>query len=124
MFPSNITLVSASSEDIEFKQISIDSSGSVRLDDLSTNVEPRKMVIRHSVSTPKGSSVPVDRHLVQFTKTKVDEQGSPQTAIVNMTIAVPRSGAIDSDDVENLLVFSLGFLSVGDNLSGLLLGEY
>jgi hypothetical protein len=54
-----------------------------------TLAEPIEMKISHSTSG-KGEAI-VDRHLVQFTRTVVDAVGVPRVAIVNFTIAMPRS---------------------------------
>lgn len=124
MFASNITINDNAAVARTFKQISSDSSGAGRIDDSTTNLSPRKMAIRHSSSTPKGSTVVVDRHLLQFSTVKVDTAGKPQTAVLNFTISVPRSSAIVQADIDHLVAFCKNWIAVGANVTGLLLGEY
>lgn len=124
MFDSNITINDNAAVAKTFKQISADSSGSARIDDSTTNLAPRRMVIRHSVSTPKGSSVQADRHLVQFSTVKVDADGEAYTATINLTFAIPRTAEVAQADVDHLLAFVKNWIGVGSNVTGLLLGEY
>lgn len=123
MFASNITINDSAAAAKTFKQVQVDSTGSIRIDDSTTNLEPRKMVVRHTTSTPKGTSVTVDRHLLQFSVVQMDTENEPQTATVNLTIAVPRSPAISDADVDHLLAFVKNWIGVAANVDGLLLGE-
>lgn len=123
MFNSNISINDNSAASKTFKLIVNETAGSIRMDDSTTNLAPRKMAIRHSVSTPKGSTVPVDRHLLQFSVVKIDTENEPQTAIVNLTITVPRSPAVVQADVDHLLAFVKNWIAVGANVTGLILGE-
>lgn len=124
MFASNITINDNAAAAKVFKQISSDATGSVRMDDSTTNITPRKMVIRHTVSTPKGSQYEVDRHLLQFSVVKTDTENEPVTATVNLTVSVPRSTAVAQADVDHLLAFAKNWIGVGSNVSGLMIGEY
>lgn len=124
MFASNISINDQAAASRTFKQVSLDQTGSVRIDDSTTNLSPRKMVVRHSNSTPKGSSVVSDRHLLQFSTTKLDTDGKPHTAVINLTVSVPRSSAVAQADVDHLLAFVKNWIAVGANVTGLMLGEY
>lgn len=124
MFASNITINDNAAAARTFKQISADGSNSVRIDDSTTAVLPRQMVIRHSVSTPKGSSVKVDRHLLQFSVTKADAAGASYTGVINVTLSQPRTSAIVAADYDHLWAFVKNWLTTSGNFSGLQLGEY
>lgn len=124
MFASNITINDNAAAAKTFKQVSMDATGSVRIDDSTTNLSPRKMVLRHSTSTPKGSSVVSDRHLLQFSTTKLDADAKPHTAVINLTASVPRNGAITQTDVDHLFAFLKNWIATGSNVTGMLLGEY
>jgi hypothetical protein len=122
-FASNISINDNAAASKTFKQISSEPTGTVRMDDSTTNVAPRQMVIRHTKSTPKGSTVVTDRHLLQFSTTKVDTENEAQTAIVNLTISIPRSPAVVQADVDHLLAFVKNWIATGANVTGLVLGE-
>lgn len=124
MFASNISINDNAAASRTFKQVSIDATGSVRFDDSTTNLSPRKMTIRHSTSIPKGSSVVSDRHLLQFSTTKLDADSKAHTAVINLTVSVPRSTAVAQADVDHLLAFVKNWIATGSNVTGLLLGEY
>lgn len=51
---------------------------------------PKTLVVKHSTTGSKADIV--DRHLVQISDTVKDSVGVLRTAVVNLTIAVPRDG--------------------------------
>lgn len=130
MFSGDIALDGATGTESTFKLISQNSGESTRIDSSTTLAEPKLMTIKHTV-TGKGAAA-VDRHLVQFALTKNDASGMPKTAVVNFTIAVPRS-TITTADVKDLAAHAVDFISDGGfsgagfagvlNLNGLLIGE-
>jgi len=73
------------------------------VDTASTPAEPRGLKVKHQVSG-KGSNA-VDRHLIQVYKTKVSTtDGQPKTAVVNITMNLPRDAILSSTDVYNLFM--------------------
>lgn len=128
-FAADLVLDDASGDDVTYRLVSTDNQGTRRID-IATNLSaPAHLAIRHS-TTGKGADI-VDRHLVQFTRTIVDSNGSPRTLTVNLTMAVPRSAVITSqivkDQVMNLLDLmsdgALTTLATSNNIDSLLRGE-
>jgi hypothetical protein len=76
-------------------------TGSDWIDTASTPQEPRGFKIKHQVSG-KGKDI-VDRHLISFYSTKMDAETIPRTAVVNLTLAVPRNTIITNTIMYNLL---------------------
>lgn len=62
---------------------------------------PEMMRIAHSSSNIKGTIT--DRHLLQFSLKKRNNIGDEGTALVNLTLSVPRNGVFDNDDVHHLV---------------------
>jgi len=128
-FTDDLVLDDVSGDDVTYRLTSRDGSGSKRIDVATTLSEPAFLSIRHSASG-KGSDI-VDRHLVQFTRTKNDSNGTPRTLTLNLTVAVPRNSAITStiinDQIMNLLdlMASGGLASLAStaNIDSLLRGE-
>lgn len=128
-FTSDLVLDDVSGDDVTYRLTSTDAGGSKRIDIATTLQEPAFLSIRHSL-TGKGADA-VDRHLVQFTRTKTDANGIPRTLTVNFTMAVPRSSVITAalvaDQVQNLLdLLSSGALTTlasTANIDSLLRGE-
>lgn len=116
-FTDTLTLDDASGDATTYVLLSQDATGTRRLNSASTSAEPSALVIKHSSS---GSGVnAVDRHLVQFSITKLDANDIPRSGIVNFTLAVPRATVITSamiiDLVSNLidLIADGGFSDTG-----------
>lgn len=128
-FTSDLVLDDASGDDVTYRLVSSDNTGTKRIDIATTLAAPAHLAIRHSVAG-KGADI-VDRHLVQFTRTIVDTNGSPRTLTVNLTLAVPRSSVITSqivkDQIMNLLDLmsdgALTTLATSANIDSLLRGE-
>lgn len=128
-FTDDLVLDDVSGDDVTYRRTSSDSQGTTRIDIATTLQEPAFLRIRHQ-TTGKGGDA-VDRHLVQFERTKLDANGTPRTLTVNFTMAVPRSTAITSalvqDQVMNLLdlLASGGLASLAStaNIDSLLRGE-
>lgn len=70
---------------------------------------PTAAAIKHTVLNP--GAIGSDRHLVQFSKSAVDSEGVRQTAIMNITISVPRTSALTETDVKDLWYYGKNFLS-------------
>lgn len=130
-FTDTLTLDDATGDAVEYALVGRDLNGSSRINTATTATEPSNFVIKHSKSG-SGSNM-VDRHLVQVSKTLSDSAGVSRTAIVNFTMAVPRSSVITQahviDMVSNLIDFIAngGFSDTGiaatTNLTALLRGE-
>jgi len=130
MLAQTLTLDDASGDETSYILVSQDSNGTRRIHDIDSLAEPGTLVIKHSVN---GSGMDaVDRHLVQFTRTLLST-GKPRTAVVNLTLSVPRDTVITSgiviDMVANLvdLIADGGFTTAGfaaiTTLTALLRGE-
>jgi hypothetical protein len=128
-FTDDLVLDDVSGDDVTYRLTARDGSGSKRIDIATTLAEPAFLSIRHS-QAGKGADI-VDRHLVQFTRTKNDTNGVPRTMTVNLTVAVPRNTAFTStiinDQIMNLLdlMASGGLASLAStaNIDSLLRGE-
>ena len=68
-------------------------------------------------TAPDGS----DRHLVKFTKLVMDSNLRPRTAVLNVTLAVPRVG-ITRTNVDDLIAEAKEFL-VTANVDRIMRGE-
>lgn len=122
MFPATIALANASAVDKNFTQIRLEDSGSVRIDESTNTLTPRKMAIRHSVSGKPDEYV--DRALVQFSTVAIDSNGVPRTLVMNFTLAVPRNAAITRTHINDSIAFLRDFLGDTVMVDGLLLGKY
>jgi hypothetical protein len=128
-FTDDIVLDDVSGDDITYRLKGRDANGSSRIDIATNLAEPALLAIRHQVSG-KGVDA-VDRHLIQFTRTKNDSNGIPRTLTVNLTVAVPRNAVITStivkDQIMNLLDLmsdgALTSLATSANIDSLLRGE-
>lgn len=128
-FTADLTLDDASGDDVVYRLVSTDNQGTRRIDVATNLAAPAHLTIRHSTAG-KGADV-VDRHLVQFTRTVVDANGSPRTLTVNFTMQVPRSSAVTSQIVKDQIMNLLDLLSDGAlttlataaNIDALLRGE-
>lgn len=110
-FTDTLTLDDASGDDTVYVKLSQDSTGTRRLNSASTSAEPSALVIKH---TSSGAGVnAVDRHLVQFSQTKLDANDIPRSAIVNFTMAVPRATVITSAMVIDLVSNLIDLISDG-----------
>lgn len=84
-----LTLEDSANAAITYSKTRQDLHGSEYIATFSTSQEPSGLYVKHSVSG-KGKDT-VDRHLLQFYKTKLDVETLPRTCLVNLTIALPRS---------------------------------
>lgn len=110
-FSATQTLDDASGDDVVYALTGQDLTSSKRFDTGSTVSEPGLMTIKHSVQGV--GSAATDRHLVQFTRTKLTTAGVPKTAIVNLTIAIPRDSVITSTIVDDLVANLVDFIADG-----------
>jgi len=120
-FASSLTLADATPTNHVFSTVRVTPDGIDRLDAASTLANPTILAIKHSV-TGKGPTA-VDRHLVSFAKTETDGNGLQTTAVMNLTVQLPRSGASDGTDVSHLWAMLNAFVAGSGNLAALLRGE-
>lgn len=128
-FTDDLVLDDVSGDDVTYRLVSRDGSGSKRIDIATDLSQPAHCSIRHSVAGSGANAV--DRHLVQFTRTLNDSAGVPRTLTVNLTVAVPRNAiitvAIVKDQICNLLDLlsdgAVASLASSNNISSLLRGE-
>jgi len=130
-FTDTLTLDNATGVDTVYNLQGRDLTGSTRINVATTATEPSQLIVKHSKSGVGANAV--DRHLIQLTKQLNDAEGVPRAAIVNFTIAVPRSSTITAamvyDIVSNLIdlisdgTFSGSGIGGTTNLAALLRGE-
>lgn len=129
MLADSITLDAVDGTDVVYKLIRSSTNGTTRID-VTTNLSaPALMEIKHETRGKGGDQI--DRHLVSLTRTVVDTSGVPRTATCNFTIAVPRSAAVTSTIVKNLIANMIDFMADGSiaslattaNVDALLRGE-
>lgn len=111
MLTQNLALDNATGTEKTFNLLSQDSSGTRRGDVSSSLAEPRLLVIKHSVQGQGQDAI--DRHLVQFSDTQESSTGKLRTAVVNVTIAVPRDSVITSTIVQDLVAHAIDLLCDG-----------
>jgi hypothetical protein len=111
MLTANLTLDDASGDAVTYNLQNYPQNGAQRIDVSRASNEPRTLLIQHTASG-KGSAV-VDRHLISAKVTELDAGGSPFTATVNLTMAVPRSTAISQTDVLDCLAAIIDLVSDG-----------
>lgn len=117
--------ISDGTVDVDFVTTKTTTDGRERINDDTTLLEPEMLVIRHSVAT-NGSGNPsgtkVDRHLVQLSHVNRDsDTEAAYTAIVNLTISVPRSSSFSVSDITRLVTLCQN--AVTTRISNLLRGE-
>lgn len=123
MFISNITLNNAAAVAKNFVLVNSGTTSSIRMDNGTTNVAPRKMLISHSVATLRDGTVQ-DRHLLSFQTTKINAAGKPVQVIQNRSFAIPRDPIFGAVDLADLVAFDRNWTAVQANLDGWYLGEY
>jgi hypothetical protein len=132
MLTQNLPLDDATGDEITFNLQAYLPDGARRIDISSTPTEPRLLTIQHTTSG-KGAAV-VDRHLISASMTQDDAtSGGPKKAIVNLTIALPRSASFAVTDIYDLVSFVVDFCCDGGftgsgmagttNLAAVLRGE-
>lgn len=94
-----------------FVKTSQDANGSNYIDSASTASEPRGLKFKHSVQG-KGTTA-IDKHLIQAFYTKLDTEQVDHTAVVNLTVSMPRNSVITSTIVYNLIANLIDFLMSG-----------
>lgn len=110
-FTDTLTLDNATGVDTVYALITRDNTGTKRLNTATSLTEPDNLVIKHSSSGVGANAI--DRHLIQFSRTNVDAVGVPRTAIVNFTIAQPRSAALTNAEVIDLVSNLIDLISDG-----------
>lgn len=103
--------------DVVFSRIRQTADGSVYLAAGSTLAQPVYINVKHSAS---GKAPVTDRHLAQYSKTKLDSNGNPHTLVLNVTLGEPRNDVFTAADVE-LAFYCL--LDIFATLSGMTAGN-
>jgi len=111
MLTANLTLDDASGDEVAYNLQSYLPDGARRVDVARTSTEPRFLEIRHT-SNGKGANI-IDRHLISCYVTEEDAAGTPRKAVVNLTMAVPRTTAISTTDVLDCLAAIVDLLGDG-----------
>jgi hypothetical protein len=106
-----LTLDDATGDETAFVLLFKDQNQTKRIDSAGTLAAPRTCVVKHS-SSGKGTNI-IDRHLIQFTELVQDAAGVDRTAVVNLTMAVPRSSVITNAKVIDLVSFLVDLICDG-----------
>jgi hypothetical protein len=122
-FTSNISLNDSAAASKTFVAISVSGTETIRMDSSTSNLAPRRMIIRHAQSVDKVSRAIVDRHLLSFTNTVLDSEGVPYPQTGNFTLWVPRSPVVVRADTDHLIAFARNFLAVTGNVDSFLRNE-
>lgn len=122
-FPSAIAIPDAAAVARNFVEQSQDRTGSIRIDDSTSLSTPRLFVMKHNEQKDGKTGRSVDRHLLQFSTVAKDAQGVAETAIVNVTIALPRSGTVSRTELNHLVAFVRNFLGTTANVDAILRNE-
>jgi excinuclease UvrABC ATPase subunit len=104
-----LTLKDVANADVVFDSIIVNGTSTVSVDVASSDAEPRKLKISHSVEGK--SSTTRNAHLISFEKVKLDSQGVAQTLTVNLTVKKPRSSVFSVTDAADLLRMLFDFLT-------------
>jgi excinuclease UvrABC ATPase subunit len=106
-----LTLKDVANADVVFDSIIVSGTSTVSVDAASSDVEPRKLKISHSIEGK--SATTRNAHLISLEKVKVDSQGVPQLLTVNLTVKKPRSSVFSATDAADLLRMLFDFLTTG-----------
>jgi hypothetical protein len=126
---TTLTLDDASGDDVTYVQVPFQGLGVRRIVRGRAVTLPKEMIIQHNEAN-NGSKTP-DRRVVSFRETALDSKGVPATAIVNFTVQAPRSDAITSQMIKDMVANLCDFLTDGaissiatmDNVEAFLGGE-
>lgn len=117
-FSDTLTLKNAAAANVTMARLTDDQSKSTYMDITSSLSTPRQLMIAHQMATsPSGT----DRHLTKFTKTVLDTNLKPQTAIINISCSVPRLGIARGDLDDLIAMFKEFYLTA--NVDKLFRGE-
>lgn len=108
---STQTLDDASGDDVVYNMLFQGPAETRRIDVASTAAEPGYLVIKHSASGKNGDAI--DRHLVQFSRTKLSSTGVPRVCTANFTLSIPRDTVITATIVEDLVANLVDLISDG-----------
>jgi len=129
MYSETLTLDDQSGDDVTYKRIRSDATGSTFIDTATNLSAPGLMTIRHSTNG-RGSDA-TDRHLIQFQRNVLNSGGVTRTLTVNCTVAVPRDTIVTAQMVKDQIANLVDFLADGAiasiatmaNVDALLRGE-
>lgn len=117
-YASTLTLKDRAAASQTFVRLKSDNSQVVYALQTAALNTPTLLAIGHQMTnSPTGS----DRHLVKITKTVLDSSNKQITAVMNFTIAVPRT-AITRNDIDDMVAELKEFLATA-NVDALLRGE-
>lgn len=118
-YPSPIVLKDAAAANDPFLRISADRNQVYYAREISSLAEPTTLVIGHQMTTAQEGS---DRHLVKITKVVADSAGKLRTAVLNVTLSIPRQ-TVSRADVDQMIANARSFLESSANVDALLRGE-
>lgn len=120
-FTPDLTIKDFSDADVVFSYLGTTGTKTVRKDNTRDLDSPRVMTVSHETSG-KGSSA-VDRHLIRFDQTEVDDSddSSISTGSAHIVLTVPRAN-ITSDHMKDLIDFLINYLAVEANVDKILSG--
>ena len=110
-FSADLVLQDNAAANKTFSLRKTDGYNTERIDQSTTQLEPRVCAIKHTSQGKKGTAEQADRHLIQFSVTKKDATtGVLYTATLNCTLVVPVSGPLVRADFDHLIAFAKNFL--------------
>jgi hypothetical protein len=96
--------------------------GQQYVDAATALTEPRFAVVKHTMAS-SSSNTGIDRHYVQFQKTRYDALGKAQTVSIGISVVVPRS-TVTAADLADIKAFAKNLLGDSTIMGGLVLGDY
>lgn len=124
MLASNLVLADHAPTNRTFVAVSSVDGSTVRIDNSTSAITPRKMKISHGSAsyTNKGMKFGLDRRLVGFSLSKADTDGLIHTGSFNTVLQVPQLSLFTEGEIQHLVAFAKNFFSDA-NLTSILLGE-
>lgn len=127
-FSADVVLRDNAAADKTFSTRSTNGSRVERIDQASSSMEPRLLVIDHRRAGKAGTPEYRDEHLVQLKVTKKDAvTGKLYTGFINVTFGVPVDGIVTRTEMDHLISFlksaTNGFLTATANIDKILRSE-
>lgn len=110
-FATDLVLADNTPTNRTFSLRKTDGYNTERIDQSTTQAEPRVLSIKHSSQGKKGTSDQADRHLISVSTTKKDATtGILYTMVTNVTHVVPAMGPLVRADSDHQFAFVKNFL--------------
>jgi hypothetical protein len=117
-FPATLVLKNAANADKNFIRVSADKQRVTYALDGASLSEPVTLQVAHTMSPALDGS---NRHLLKLSFTELDANNRQRTAVVNMTIAMPKVGVARAN-LDDVIAYVKNFF-VTSNVTAVLRGE-